>query len=619
MKRMKHRIIGTILTASIAMSSSAAFANATVFTDISGHWAKEFVEDIYDRKITTGYPDATFRPQGNISKLESIVMIAKLMGYKDTDAGYYINQYKDKLQTNNIPEWGQGPTAYALFNDILLEKELSDLVSTANQTHAKRHEVATYIGRVLQYGAGEKISSIYVIPYMDEMSIPTEASPYIDLLLRNNVLDKSSNGGRFLPNNLITRAEVSKLLSLSAEILDKASTGGTSPTEPTTPPSTSIDKKTVSGDIDNIILGTKNIISIVVGKDKTVYDISGKVKITLDGKNASIADLSVGQQVTVTVENNIVTDIKASTVEDILEGYFYYYLDGAKPSVYISDSKDNIKILLFTSKSKIYLNNKAAKISDLKTGDIVSVKHIDGELIELNAEPKEKVIEGVVKSTGGSKDKYTVAITLEDNTKETYTVNSKATLKRDKKTVTFDEIKVGDEVEIGLEYDEVKYMNAYSVKRTEKGYIQSINLGQKTEITIETYDGDVEKFEITPNTTIKIEDQKATIYDLRIGYEVELEMENNEVVWMESYRKIQGMSYQGKVMDLDTRANTMNLEVKAGNEVVIEVDRDTIYNDENGNLIRFRDINEDDEIVVYAEDNGYYILAKRVFILIRRK
>ncbi|ABW20132.1 S-layer homology domain-containing protein [Alkaliphilus oremlandii] len=617
MKRMKHKIIGTILTASIVMSSSVAFANATVFTDIGGHWAKEFVEDIYDRKITTGYPDATFRPQGNISKLESIVMIAKLMGYKDTDAGYYINQYKDKLQKNNIPEWGQGPTAYALFNDIILEKELPELVSTANQTHAKRHEVATYIGRVLQYGAGEKISSIYVIPYVDEMSIPTEAGPYIDLLLRNSILDKSSNGGRFLPNNLITRAEVSKLISLSAEILDKASTGTTPP--PTTPPPTSIHKKTVSGDIDNIILGTKNIISIAEGKNKTVYDISEKVKITLDGKNVSIADLSVGQQVTATVENDIITDIKASTVEDILEGYFYYYLDGAKPSVYISDSEENIKILLFTSKSKIYLNDKAAKISDLKTGDTVSIKHMDGELIELNAESKEKVIEGVVKSTSGSKDKYTITIALKDNAKETYTVNSKATLKRDKKTVEFDEIKVGDEVEIGLEYDEVKYINAYSVQRTEKGYIKSIILGQKTEITIEKYDGGTEKFEITPNTTIKIEEQKATIYDLRIGYEVELEMENNEVVWMESYRKIQGMSYQGRVKDLDTRADTINLEIKAGNEVVIEVDRDTIYNDENGKLIRFRDINEDDEIVVYAEDNGYYILAKRVFIVIRRK
>lgn len=619
-KRLSKAVaIGTMV---VTLSSNLSFGQPTVFTDISGHWAKDYIEDIYTRKITTGYPDATFKPQGNISRLESVVMIAKLMGYSDNEGAYYINQYKQKLKDNNIPDWAQGAVGYALFNDILLENDLKDLVSTNQQTHAKRYEVATYIGRVLQYGAGKQPSSVYVIPYIDEMSIPAQSAPYIDLLLKNDILDKSSNEGRFLPNNLITRAEVSKLISISAEILDGASTG-----KPTTPPDSNTDKdtgtkvetKTVTGDIDNIILGSKNIISISNGSKKEVYDIASNANIKLEGKTVGVSQLQQGQSITATVENNIVIDINATSNIEVIEGHFYYFLDGATPSVYISDNKNNIKTFVLTSSSKIYLMDKQVKIGDLNNGDVVTLKHKDGKVIEIEAEPKERTYEGVIDWIGSpKKDEVTIEVKLEDGTLKTFTIDSKAKVRRDRKSIYFDEMKLRDEVEIITEYDKVIELNAYSVQRTEKGYIKSINLGSKTEIAIEKYDGNVEVFEITPRTSITIEDKKAGIYDLRIGYEVELEIENDEVVWMESYRKLQAASYQGKVIKMDYRNDEIQLEIRAGEEIVVEVDNNTIYNDEYGGIITFRDINRDDEIVVVAEDNGYYILAKRVLVMIRR-
>ena len=154
-------IIGIML---FMLNTMLSFAAPTIFTDIDNHWAKEYIEDIYKRQITTGYPDATFKPEGNITKSETIVIIAKLMGYSDSEERYYINQYKDLLQKNNILDWAQGAVAYALFNDILLEKELESLTSISGQTYAKRYEVVTYIGRVLQYGAGEELEKIYVSP-----------------------------------------------------------------------------------------------------------------------------------------------------------------------------------------------------------------------------------------------------------------------------------------------------------------------------------------------------------------------------------------------------------------------------------------------------------------------
>jgi len=544
MKDTKLRVtIAVILF--VMLSTALSFAASAVFTDIDGSWAKEYIEDVYECRLITGYSDGTFKPEENITKLETIVIIARLMGYSDIEGQYYINQYKQQLKDNGIPDWGQGAVAYALFNDILLAKELQSLVSATGSTYAKRYEVAIYIGKVLQYGAGEEIGGIYTIPYKDEMSIPDEAKPYIALLLDKKILDKTSNDGRFLPDNKITRAEIAKLVSMSAEILDNLSD-------------------------DDVI---------------------------------------------------VEPDIPPITTDEVLKGYFYYYLSGQDSRVFISDEKEKIHNFAFTGKSSVRISGKLAGIGDLKPGDIVTVVYTDDEIIEIEADPRERYFEGVVRAKDSDEDEDILEILLDNKTIETFAISSEATLKRDRRTVNFKDIKVGDEVEITTEYDKVIYVDAFSIKKTVEGYIKKMVIAQSpepTEITVEKYDGTVKTFALVPDTVIRVEEKKAGIYDLRLNYEVELEIENDEIVWIETYRKFQGSNYTGKVMHKDTRRGILELQIRAREEIEIHIDDDTIYIDEDGNSIRLGDIYVGDEIGVFAEDNGYYITAKKVFIIVQR-
>lgn len=618
-KTKTKSIIGiTILT--VILTSILSFAAPTIFTDIEGHWGKPYIEGIYSRKITAGYPDATFKPQGNITKLESVVMIAKLMGYSDSEEGYYINQYKKKLEENNIPEWGQGPTAYALFNDILLMEDLSTLVSSTSTTYAKRHEIAVYIGRVLEYGAGEEIGKIYVIPYKDEISIPNQAKKYIDLLLNKDILDKTSNDGKFLPNDPITRAEIAKLVSLSAEILDQAAENpdNNPPDDKPMNPPTEVEREIIDGYIDNIIISNKNIISIKDGSKVESYNIGADVYITLDGKSVDLDDLEKGQSVTAIVEDDLLVNIKATSNKLEMEGYFYGYLSGQNPEVFIKDSRDKVHSFEITTNTKIYLMDKPIYIEDLKLGDAVTIRYMDDQVIEIEADPKEKEYKGLVKAKSASRDENTLEVLLDDETREIFTITSKATLRRDRKYVYFEDIKVGDEVEIIKEYDTIVSVKAFSVRRTVEGYIRSINIGKETEITVENYDGDTEVFTLTPDSVIRLEEKRVGIYDLRPNYEVELEIENNEVSWVDAYRKIQGNTYNGKVTYMDSRREILEIEVGAREKREIHTDDDTMYIDEYGETIGFRDINYGDEVVIIAEDKGYYSIATRVLIMIRR-
>ncbi len=49
------------------------------FLDIGGHWAENDIKALTQKKVITGYSDGTFRPQANIKRSESVVLINRAL------------------------------------------------------------------------------------------------------------------------------------------------------------------------------------------------------------------------------------------------------------------------------------------------------------------------------------------------------------------------------------------------------------------------------------------------------------------------------------------------------------------------------------------------------------
>ena len=47
------------------------------FSDISGHWAEAWIEDLYDEGFTSGFPDGTYRPDNQVTRAEMAVFLKK--------------------------------------------------------------------------------------------------------------------------------------------------------------------------------------------------------------------------------------------------------------------------------------------------------------------------------------------------------------------------------------------------------------------------------------------------------------------------------------------------------------------------------------------------------------
>lgn len=61
--------------------------NPSVFSDINSHWAKETIESLAGQKIASGYPDGTFRPNQTITRAEFATLLVKALKLQNMGNG----------------------------------------------------------------------------------------------------------------------------------------------------------------------------------------------------------------------------------------------------------------------------------------------------------------------------------------------------------------------------------------------------------------------------------------------------------------------------------------------------------------------------------------------------
>ena len=68
-----------------------------VFNDCHEHWAKQYLNGLYEKNIIKGYSDGTFKPSDNISEYDAIVMLIRTLGYEEAaieNGGYPTGYFK---------------------------------------------------------------------------------------------------------------------------------------------------------------------------------------------------------------------------------------------------------------------------------------------------------------------------------------------------------------------------------------------------------------------------------------------------------------------------------------------------------------------------------------------
>lgn len=228
-KRVTTVITGTFLICSFLFTSGFSFVTLgktalttnndeqvvqTVklpFNDIEGNDAEAAIMEMYARGIMKGYDNGSFRPKQPVTKLETIVMLDKLLGYEpskeDADNNIYLHQ------NFSIPQWAVGYVALALKNNLLLYSEVPTL---AAQELLIRQDAAVLAVRALKLTkqAKKKGSSNYI----DTSDLNKEVQGAITVAEEQNIIKGYSND-YFQPKGPVTRGEIAAILSGISENL----------------------------------------------------------------------------------------------------------------------------------------------------------------------------------------------------------------------------------------------------------------------------------------------------------------------------------------------------------------------------------------------------------------
>lgn len=622
MKKMRKLVIFVI--AAVMLLGNVAMAQSLVFTDIENHWSEEYVENIYKRKITTGYGDATYRPDNTISGLETMTMLSKLLQY-DSETENYTEKYKSELKSNSIPEWAQEYIAFMLSEEIVLADELHQFMSNGQPTNIKRYEMVLFIGRVLEAYGGKELRVAYTIPYEDEMFIPQNAKAYVDLMLSEGLLDPNSNGGRFLPLNNLTRGETAKLISLTADLLDEALSNPPEeeeeeePQEPEEEEEDDEDEYDIAGFFNNIMEGSNRTILSITDESNQLqtYELKSNVKVYIDGKNSRLSDLKEGQYLKMVLDDDLVKEIDGESSEGSFKGYFVRYLTGGNDVLTLRNEKDATRVYTVPKNVKVSLNGRDTSLSAFEEGDVVRIIEKNDKIVAVQGRSMTTYVDGEITNKGTENDQYLEVTTRDDEIITVYMDKSTKYI-RDRKSSKFSSLRLYDEVRVELEYGEVKLVEAEVIRREVEGYIRTMAIGtDQVTLEVESADGELEQFILGEDVEIEIGEEEADIYDLRVNYFVEVEIEGKTVVAIYTSRKVATETLSGVVDYIDNRGKFIEIEYLEEGRMIIKeliLTDKTTYSKKTGTT-KLSGIDVGDVVLVTGKTEKGEFIVEHIFVI----
>ncbi|MDO5028251.1 MAG: S-layer homology domain-containing protein [Bacillota bacterium] len=315
-----------VLLLCLVMLAQASGVMAVSFTDLSKTentaWANDYILDLANKGIINGYPDGTYRPNGNVTTLETISLLHGIMAPDPSDVNAALAKHKAYINTT-LPDisWGEERVAYALERGVVTKTDLekahkNGMLKDGTKVYASRITVSMMMARAL----GLKEKTIYTLTYKDYKAIPENFRPLIAALIDTGVLHKDGVDGYFLPEQNVTRAQIAKMVKVSYDWKAKNDLME--------------ERKTESGQVFEVLTinkATKLVYSTKNSTTNTSVEVDKNTKITdKNGKAVAIKDLEKFKGADLTVvytgklPDKLAKEIKFTSDGSFVDGIFTF-------------------------------------------------------------------------------------------------------------------------------------------------------------------------------------------------------------------------------------------------------------------------------------------------------
>ncbi len=183
---------------------SVPYVPNRVFSDINGHWASRYAEELSKRGIINGYTDGTFRPENNITRAELAKLLCEAFGSGDGS-------------TADFTDVSQGSWYYKYIANALKD----GIVTGFEDGSFKPDSFVTKQDAILMMYRAMLIKKSLPAGYMvfkDDLNISSYAIDATRCLGELGIIT-GNESREFLPRNNITRAEVAAVVCRGLDYL----------------------------------------------------------------------------------------------------------------------------------------------------------------------------------------------------------------------------------------------------------------------------------------------------------------------------------------------------------------------------------------------------------------
>ncbi|MDD4688705.1 MAG: S-layer homology domain-containing protein [Eubacteriales bacterium] len=540
------RITAIMLVTMLAFGSMTTIA-ASTFKDVADdYWAKEYIEEMYSIGLIKGYPDGTFGPANAVSKWESLILAARVLGFNDPENDEYIelasDKYMSKLASYDVKN--KEELCYLLYWGVIEEDDLAGYLAEDKKNAPElRYEAAILLTKVMG-GEEEALNqSSVVIEYDDASDIPTAAKPYVSYVTGIKVMQGTGNN-KFDPRMQVSRAQMSTMMYNTMRAMN-------------------LEQHTVT--VQSVVASQSEISAYDVKGASQKYIADAGTIYRADGNAASIKDIKSGMVLRISKQNDDIRLIEwnSEATQMVAEGKVVSASTayGGELTIGVVDEDGFITNETFkvVATAAIIYDGDSISLSQVKPIYYATVYYSgNNNAYKVELAGKASTANGTF--VGYSLDPNTITINNDNGSKETYLMLDGVGVTRNDRDASIYDIAKGDRLVLVLEYRQVKTIKATSIDQTVEGTIKELVFGDTNYITVKLANSSLEKYNISDDTNITIDDVVASMYDLRPGAQIKLVAASTNATKISSYATVAPSHIIGKVKAVNATYNLVTLE-----------------------------------------------------------
>jgi hypothetical protein len=676
MEKVSIVFLATLLLIAFGATQVMA-AGFTDITPSRYDWVRPYIEKMNLAGVVKGMTETTYGPDDSVTREQLITMLVRLMGWESQVSGKTLPSTFPKA--GSVAPWARGYVALAVEKGIVSGKDMEDFrpadaakrsevavfavkaLGLGQEAESRKNagvslgfidgymiepEARPYIEIAVEKGImkgfpdnsfkpGDKFTRAQMATVLHNLSKLTKAHNIIsgvvqdvDSTLLPSVEIKPDDGSRksytVLSETLIykedengnlTKAKLEEIdygdliniivKGTTAQYIDISS--GTKPPV--------IGDNSVEGTIKEINL-LQSILTIKGSDNKDkAYTVKNQTKVYIDGKAATLYELTVGQSVKLTISGTDVARIDAKGIDKVVTGIIRAVNTSTNILTIENEDNDQYESYTIASGARVYRDDRLCDLYQLRIGDMATLIVSGSKIEKIEAESAAKEITGIITDITFATKNPVLTVEDENGEETDYELDKNVTIRKNSKSADITKLKKGDEVTLSLEYNVAVRVVANSVKRDISGTVKAITFADITSVTVIDDKGNEHVINITRDTEITKDRKRIEATDLRTNYYLDMEVENDEAISISvTVRKVQE-TIRGTVANVNDKVKVIVINIKNDDgtkttQHVYYTDDTIIYKDNRE--VRVSRIEEGDEVISIGRYDGGLFFADTI-------